>query len=82
MLIIPQATLGGRMKGKAFQYHNNVEKDKGKEFYDYFVQLFEKSLQENSKWLENKCRIKYGTYGIRQVYSSETNGPYLHVVEC
>ena len=47
-----------------------------------FNKSLEESLNANPKWIENNCKIKYGTYGIRQVYSTVTNGPYLHNVEC
>lgn len=81
VLIIPQATLGGRIKGKAVQYHKNIEKEKGKELYNKFIELCEQQCRENAKWNENGCVVKWGTYGLRQVYSTETNGPYLHFVE-
>jgi D-tyrosyl-tRNA(Tyr) deacylase len=83
ILIIPQATLGGRMKGKMIQYHNNVNKDKGLALYELFINLCKKYTSENEKWSKsiNECKIKSGTYGIRQVYSTETNGPYLHMIE-
>lgn len=81
VLVIPQATLGGKMKGKAIQYHNNIEKEKGKQLYEKFIQLLESNLKSSSKWFENNCKLKYGTYGIRQVYSTQTNGPYLHIID-
>ena len=81
MLVIPQATLGGKLKGKSFQYHYNVAKDKGKELYDYFLAVIEETLNSNSKWLENGCRLKSGTFGIRQVYAAQTKGPYSHIIE-
>jgi len=34
LLIIPQATLGGRLNGHRFQYHHNINKDTGLEFYN------------------------------------------------
>lgn len=78
---MPQATLGGKMKGKMFQYHNNVSKDLGFELYNKFVDLMRKSAKQNEKWSKINCKIENGTYGIRQVYSTETNGPYLHLIE-
>ena len=81
VLIVPQATLGGKMKGKMCQYHNNVDKDKGKDLYDYFLKILEQTLNSNVKWFENGCKVKSGTYGIRQVYTTQTNGPYMHIVE-
>ena len=37
LLIIPQATLGGRLNGHRFQYHHNINKDVGLEFFDRLV---------------------------------------------
>lgn len=81
ILIIPQATLGGQMKGKMFQYHNNINKDKGLELYNHFVDLCKKATQENEHWSKSERKVEHGTYGIKQVYSTETNGPYLHLIE-
>lgn len=81
ILIIPQATLGGRMKGKMIQYHKNVEKDKGLDLYNRFIELCKKYASENEKWTKAGNSIVSGTYGIRQIYSTETNGPFLHLIE-
>lgn len=82
ILIIPQACLGGKMKGKLFQYHYNIDKEKGLDFYTKFVDLCKKYAAEHPMWSSNKdLKILSGTYGIRQVYSTETNGPNIHMVE-
>ncbi|CAF1054415.1 unnamed protein product [Brachionus calyciflorus] len=82
ILIIPQATLGGKIKGKVFQYHYNVNKDLGFELYSKFIELCKKYAREHPVWSKNSnLKIVNGTYGIRQVYSTETNGPYLHLIE-
>ena len=82
ILIIPQATLGGKIKGKMFQYHNNVNKDLGLELYTKFVDLCKKYASEHPVWsAKGNLKVVNGTYGIRQVYSTETNGPYLHLIE-
>lgn len=81
ILIVPQATLGGRMKGRAIQYHHNINKDKGFELYNRFIELCKTYASENPRWKQSGCRVEAGTYGIRQVYSSETNGPFLHIIE-
>jgi D-Tyr-tRNAtyr deacylase len=72
---------GGRVKGRMVQYHNNVNKEKGLELYEKFIELCRKLTGENDKWKQTGCKIEHGTYGIRQVYSTETNGPYLHMIE-
>ncbi len=71
------------MKGKMIQYHYNVSKDTGFELYEKFISLCKKYTSENENWRKSasKLKIEHGTYGIRQVYSTETNGPYLHLIE-
>uniref|UniRef100_A0A8C3B5K8 D-aminoacyl-tRNA deacylase n=1 Tax=Cairina moschata TaxID=8855 RepID=A0A8C3B5K8_CAIMO len=81
VLIIPQATLGGKLKGRKMQYHVNIEKEKGLELYSQFVTLCEKELAANAKCTEAGVLLKYGTYGNRQVLKLDTNGPYTHLVE-
>ncbi|NXU55736.1 DTD2 deacylase, partial [Turnix velox] len=81
VLIIPQATLGGKLKGKKMQYHSNIEKEKGLELYSQFVTLCEKELASNAKCVEAGVLLKHGTYGNRQVLKLDTNGPYTHLIE-
>uniref|UniRef100_A0A452IBN4 D-aminoacyl-tRNA deacylase n=1 Tax=Gopherus agassizii TaxID=38772 RepID=A0A452IBN4_9SAUR len=81
LLIIPQATLGGRLKGRNMQYHSNIEKEKGMELYSLFVTLCEKELAANRKCAEAGVVVKYGTYGNRQVLKLDTNGPFTHMIE-
>ncbi|KAM5176957.1 D-aminoacyl-tRNA deacylase 2 isoform 3-T3 [Callospermophilus lateralis] len=49
ILIIPQATLGGRVKGRNMQYHSNCGKEEGLELYSLFVSLCEKELAANRR---------------------------------
>uniref|UniRef100_A0A8C8SL09 D-aminoacyl-tRNA deacylase 2 n=1 Tax=Pelusios castaneus TaxID=367368 RepID=A0A8C8SL09_9SAUR len=81
LLIIPQATLGGKLKGRNMQYHSNIEKEKGMELYSHFVTLCEKELAANTKCAEAGVVVKYGTYGNRQVLKLDTNGPFTHMIE-
>ncbi|KAL2303718.1 hypothetical protein Nmel_008996, partial [Mimus melanotis] len=81
VLIIPQATLGGKPKGRKMQYHANIEKEKGSELYSQFVTLCEKELTANAKCMEAGVLVKHGTYGNRQVLKLDTNGPYTHLIE-
>ncbi|KAM7110395.1 D-aminoacyl-tRNA deacylase 2 isoform 2-T2 [Ciconia maguari] len=81
VLIIPQATLGGKPKGRKMQYHANIEKEKGLELYSQFVTLCEKELAANAKCVEAGVLVKHGTYGNRQVLKLDTNGPYTHLIE-
>lgn len=81
VLIIPQATLGGKLKGKKMQYHANIEKEKGLELYSRFVTLCEKELSASTRCAEAGVHVKHGTYGNRQVLKLDTNGPYTHLIE-
>ncbi|KAK6183296.1 hypothetical protein SNE40_010802 [Patella caerulea] len=81
VLIIPQATLGGILKGKMMQYHKNIDKETGLKLYTNFVEMCEQSLTENSKNKGVDVCVKSGTYGNRQVFSCTTNGPYTHIIE-
>lgn len=80
VLIVPQATLGGKAKGKVMQYHHNIGKEEGLQLYSNFVS-FEKELALSSKSSETAAIIKHGTYGNRQVLKLDTNGPYTHLME-
>lgn len=77
LLIVPQATLGGKAKGRAMQYHNNISKEDGLRLYTDFVSLCEKELMEGAPGMI----VKHGTYGNRQVLKLDTNGPYTHLME-
>ena len=81
VLVIPQATLGGRVKGKAMQYHANVEKVLGEDLYSEFVELCRQTVEKNPVGGERGCEFKWGTYGNRQVSAIDTNGPYTHILE-
>ncbi|XP_035529970.1 D-aminoacyl-tRNA deacylase 2 [Morone saxatilis] len=75
LLIVPQATLGGKCKGRAMQYHNNISKEDGLRLYGAFVSLCERELTAAA------VTVKHGTYGNRQVLKLDTNGPYTHLME-
>ncbi|XP_070699071.1 D-aminoacyl-tRNA deacylase 2-like [Pempheris klunzingeri] len=75
LLVVPQATLGGKSKGRAMQYHNNINKEDGLRLYGEFVSLCEKELSGAN------VTVKHGTYGNRQVLKLDTNGPYTHLME-
>ncbi|CAG5866914.1 D-aminoacyl-tRNA deacylase 2-like [Menidia menidia] len=83
VLIVPQATLGGKVKGKAMQYHNNINKEEGLQLYQAFVSLCEEELKAAvaSAGSEAEVTLKHGTYGNRQVLQLDTNGPYTHLTE-
>ena len=76
VLIVPQATLGGKLKGKAMQYHMNIEKAFGEALYHKLCQQVRSSAEKVSSG-----NVKCGVYGTRQVLSMDTNGPYTHIIE-
>lgn len=74
LLIIPQATLGGKLNGSRYQYHQNISKELGETLFQSLVtHLRDLSRAEQT--------IHAGQYGIRQIYSCETNGPAMHLIE-
>ncbi|XP_076983120.1 D-aminoacyl-tRNA deacylase 2 [Tamandua tetradactyla] len=81
ILIIPQATLGGKVKGRNMQYHSNSGKEEGLELYSQFVTLCEQEVATNSRCAEAGVVVEHGTYGNRQVLKLDTNGPYTHLIE-
>ena len=81
LIIIPQATLGGCLKGKSMQYHRNIAKEEGLELYRQFTTMCEETVKSNDKSAEAGKVVKWGTYGNVQVFRCDTNGPYSHLLE-
>ncbi|KAE8587563.1 hypothetical protein XENTR_v10022017 [Xenopus tropicalis] len=81
VLIVPQATLGGKAKGRCMQYHSNADKKLAMELYSSLIAQCKEELQAHSKWAESGAVLKHGTYGNRQVLNLDTNGPYTHLLE-
>ena len=73
VLVVPQATLGGRLKGNSVQYHGNVKVEDGARLYDMFCSGLAKKLGQE--------RVKRGMFGARQILSTVTNGPYSHTFD-
>ena len=73
VLVVPQATLGGRLKGNSVQYHGNVKVEDGARLYDLFCAGLEEKLGGE--------RIKRGRFGARQILSTVTSGPYSHTFD-
>jgi len=76
VLIIPQATLGGKLKGKGVQYHGLGSKQLGEDLFKHFVEKVKDAVVESGDG-----RVEHGIYGARQILSVETNGPFTHVLE-
>ncbi|KAH0473279.1 MAG: uncharacterized protein KVP18_001490 [Porospora cf. gigantea A] len=71
ILVVPQATLGGKSKGKTVQYHNNAPKAEANVIYCAFV----KTLTD----LVPDTRVEHGAFGERQVLAMDnTCGPFSH----
>ncbi|XP_069494570.1 D-aminoacyl-tRNA deacylase 2 [Ambystoma mexicanum] len=81
VLIIPQATLGGKVKGRGVQYHTNVGKEQGLGLFTQLILQCRQQLSGNPTWEEAGTVLHHGTYGNRQVLQLDTNGPYTHLVE-
>lgn len=82
LLIVPQATLGGKAKGRGMQYHNNIGKEDGLRLYSAFVSLCQKEVMAaGASGGRAEVTVKHGTYGNRQVLTLDTNGPFTHVME-
>ena len=73
VLVVPQATLGGRLKGNSVQYHGNVKVEDGARLYDVFCAGLVEKLGEE--------RVKRGRFGARQILSTDTSGPYSHTFD-
>ena len=46
ILVVPQASLAGKMKQKKMQYHSLIEKEKGEVLYSKFVNLLKNGMQQ------------------------------------
>ena len=77
VLIVPQACLGGKMKGKVFQYHNLLAKEDSQVLYQTYIDQCKQLITANS----SKGSLQHGTYGIKQILSIVTNGPFTHVID-
>ena len=73
VLVVPQATLGGRLKGNSVQYHGNVKVEAGARLYEVFCAGLAEKLGEG--------RVKRGRFGARQILSTDTSGPYSHTFD-
>lgn len=91
VLIIPQATLAGKLKAKAVQYHGQCDKsDAEGHFYD-FCRCVREALgvigecDQNgvvtSEGVANSRVVLNGTFGNRQGLDLSSAGPFTHVFE-
>jgi D-Tyr-tRNAtyr deacylase/predicted esterase len=72
VMVVPQASLAGKMKNKRMQYHNACKKDLGEELYHDFCEVMAKELEV----------VKHGTYGNTQgLKLSAACGPFTSYFE-
>ena len=72
VMIVPQASLAGKMRGKRMQYHSACGKALAEELYAAFVAAMRAELEV----------VQAGTYGNMQgLKISAANGPFSHHVE-
>ena len=73
VLLVPQATLGAKLKGKQVQFHGNCEKTRGLELWSLLV--------DQMKQNKSNVNVEHGTYGNRQVLCMDTDGPFSRVFD-
>eukprot|EP00899_Mesostigma_viride_P021101 jgi/Mesvir1/28993/Mv17763-RA.1 len=76
VIVVPQACLSGKLKGKVVQYHGRVDKEQGERLYHLFCDLLRDGLEG-----EPGLRVVQGTYGNRQGLAMESPGPFTQVFE-
>lgn len=76
ILIVPQSTIGGKLKGKSFQYHLNIEKADGMPLYHKLCQQVRSSVEKIYGG-----NVKCGMYGTKELLTIESNGPFTHMIE-
>uniref|UniRef100_A0A8C2E9S8 Protein O-mannosyl-transferase 2 n=1 Tax=Cyprinus carpio TaxID=7962 RepID=A0A8C2E9S8_CYPCA len=76
VLIVPQATLGGKPKGKGMQYHGNIGKDEGLKLYDSFVSHCQNELSAYTSAVRHRktCKTNEGAECLPQPSSETSNG--------
>lgn len=77
ILIVPQATLGGKLKGKSLQYHGNMGKEPGLTLYTEL----QRALHNRFDAEVPDRKLLAGCYGATQMLAMVTNGPSSHVVD-
>ena len=93
LVIIPQATLAGKLKmgDKYLKYHRQVSKDRGCELYWNFISEIEKFFAHDSiiyqeeiqsknqiSLRDGKISITWGSYEKRQGFEFMSTGPSTH----
>ena len=70
LMIIPQASMGAKVKQKAVQFHSLIGKEEGQQVYSNFVELAKKFMEE-----QQKQKFVSGKYGNLQPLEIKSQGP-------
>lgn len=81
VMIIPQDTMTGVVKGSTVQHHDAIESWKGLYFYEQFVTQCESKVAASAKCTEAGVVIRHGVYGNMQTLYLNSNAPLTHVLE-
>eukprot|EP00388_Colpodella_angusta_P028733 GDKK01013905.1.p1 GENE.GDKK01013905.1~~GDKK01013905.1.p1 ORF type:complete len:200 (+),score=2.22 GDKK01013905.1:62-661(+) len=90
VMIIPQATLAGKLKAKAIQYHGQCDKsDADNLFYAFCAQIrgelgLKGEFNKNGVAAMPNANVRTvlnGTFGNRQGLDMSSSGPFTHVFE-
>ncbi|XP_076834545.1 D-aminoacyl-tRNA deacylase 2 isoform X2 [Brachyhypopomus gauderio] len=81
VLIVPQDSLTGVVRGGKVLHRDSIERWKGLHLYKRFVSLCEKELAASKKCSDAGAVVKHGVYGNMQPMYLNSNAPLTHVVE-
>lgn len=81
VMIIPQDTMTGVVKGRRVQHHDAIEAWKGLYLYEQFVTLCEKEVASSTKCTKAGVVVRHGVYGNMQTLYLNSNAPLTHVLE-
>eukprot|EP01064_Diplonema_japonicum_P017482 TRINITY_DN2560_c0_g1_i1.p2 TRINITY_DN2560_c0_g1~~TRINITY_DN2560_c0_g1_i1.p2 ORF type:complete len:163 (+),score=40.88 TRINITY_DN2560_c0_g1_i1:43-531(+) len=82
VMIIPQATLAGKIKGKQAQYHAQYNKEEGEKLYQFFCETVRNLVEAQQREEGQRTPVvQCGTYGNRQGLRTESLGPFTHSLD-
>lgn len=81
VMIVPQDTMTGVVKGNRVQHHNAIEGWKGLYLYEQFVTQCEKEVDASTKCTQAGVVVRHGVYGNVQTLYLNSNAPLTHVLE-
>ncbi|KAJ9446244.1 putative D-tyrosyl-tRNA(Tyr) deacylase [Diplonema papillatum] len=81
VMVVPQATLAGRLKGKQAQYHAQFDKTAGAELYELFCSSLRTGIETYDRGDRPTPTLQCGVYGNRQGLKFESLGPFTHALE-